>query len=169
MANRKVVRIPAKDLPDVFYLDGVGNAYFARYRIVSEDGRLYSTWSQKFQIHTGIDGESILLNVSEWKTSKNSDVLSATWNVQRLFDNKKLFVNKFHVYVKFGDNSDPGQWVFSQETTATNFSTIIPTGKTQIAIAVIIPTYRGLDVGTILPDAPATLFPESVLFVDNDV
>jgi hypothetical protein len=187
MADRKYVRIPAKDLPDVFYIpddinapeNGGNNVYFARYRVISEDGRLSSRWSQKFEILTNVHAEDILLETSEWDAGINSNVLSMTWNVDRLVQDQVLFVKKFHVYVRFHSNSTIDPWTFMQETSNTNFSTIMPSGKNKADVAVLIPTYRGLDAGTTLPIdtvpdpdvpiSPADLFPESVLFVGIDV
>jgi hypothetical protein len=102
-----------------------------------------------------------------------------TWNVDRLVQDQVLFVKKFHVYVRFHSNSTIDPWTFMQETSNTNFSTIMPSGKNKADVAVLIPTYRGLDAGTTLPIdtvpdpdvpiSPADLFPESVLFVGIDV
>jgi hypothetical protein len=187
MTDKKYVRIPAKDLPDLFYIpddinapeDGGNNVYFARYRVVSEDGRLSSRWSQRFEIPTNIYAGDILLGESEWDAVINSNVLSMTWNVDRLITNKKLFIKKFHVYVRFHSNSTIDPWTFMQETSNTNFSTTMPSGKNKADVAVLIPTYRGLDAGTTLPIdtipdpdvpiSPADLFTESVLFVGTDV
>ncbi len=169
MSEIKYVRIPAKDLPDLFYVDG-NNSYFVKYRVMSEDGTISSRWSQKFEIPTGVDGADIRLDEgTEWKVSKNSDVLNVTWNVNTLFSEKKLFVNKFHVYVRFHTNNETSaKWQFAQETTATNFSTIIPSGK-KADVAVLIPTYRGVDATNVSPASPITLFPESWLFYKLNV
>ncbi len=191
MADTKYVRIPAKDLPDAFFLpndlnnpeDGGKNVYFVRYRVVSENGLLNSAWSQKFEVPTGVSAADIaLLNnqtTKEWDAAISNNVLSVTWNVDRLVRDKKLFVNRFHVYVRFHSNSTVDGWTFMQETSNTNFSTIMPTGKNKADVAVLIPTYRGLDAGSTLPVdtlpnpdvpvSPADLFPESVLFLDTDV
>lgn len=170
MANRKYVRVSAKELPDVFYLnDDSGNVYFARYRVVSEDGRIASDWSQKFELPTEVRGTDIVLVNSqqskEWEAKVTSDVLDITWNVNRLFNNKKLFVNRFHVYVKFDDNSSNNPWRFMGETTTTKFSTIMPSGMNKATVAVLVPTYRGLDAEIESIQSPADLFPESVLFL----
>lgn len=171
MADRKYVRIPAKDLPDVFYLNGTGNVYFARYRIVSDDSRLVSKWSQKFEVPSGVTGTDIALNSDEWNASKTPTVLSVTWNVDRLFADKKIFSNRFHVYVRFYTNAtnDIAKWTFMQETSARNFTTPMAAGTNKADVMVLIPTYRGLDATTVSPDSPATLFPESVLFVGLNV
>jgi hypothetical protein len=187
MADKQYVRIPAKDLPEVFYIpndynapeNGGNNVYFARYRVVSEDGRLSSRWSQRFEIPTQIYASNILLQESEWEAVTNSNVLSITWNVDRLVQEQSLFVKKFHVYVRFHSNGTIDPWTFMQETSNTNFSTIMPPDKNKADVAVLIPTYRGLDAGTTLPIdtdsnpdvpiSPADLFPESVLFVGTDV
>jgi hypothetical protein len=171
MSEIKYVRIPARDLPAVFYVDGK-NAYFVRYRVTSEDGNVSSRWSQKFEIGTGIEASDISLLSQEntaWKVSKNSDVLNVTWNVATLFAAKKLFVNRFHVYVRFYTEGDTSaKWQFAQETTATNFSTIIPANK-KVDVAVLIPTYRGIDVTNVSPASPIELFPESVIFYKQNV
>jgi hypothetical protein len=178
MAERKFIRIPAKDLPDLFYVpddenapeDGGKNVYFARYRIASEDGVLASAWSPKFEVSAEIAGSAIRLDENtEWKVSKNSDVLNVTWNPNSLFSEKKLFINKFHVYVRFHTNNETSaKWQFVQETTATNFSTIIPSNK-KADVAVLIPTYRGLDATSESPASPIDLFPESWLFYKLNV
>jgi hypothetical protein len=169
MSEIRYVRIPAKDLPDLFYVEGK-NSYFVKYRVTSEDGTISSKWSQKFEIPTGIGGTDIrLTEETEWKASKNSSVLNVTWNVNRLFTEKKLFVNRFHVYVRFHTNNESSaKWQFAQETTATNFSTIIPANK-KVDVAVLIPTYRGVDAVSESPASPITLFPESWLFYKADV
>jgi hypothetical protein len=184
MANRKFVRIPAKDLPDLFYIpddvnapqNGGKNVYFARYRVTSEDGRLSSRWSPKSEVSTGIDGTDIALYTgpspaAEYTVSKTDGppkTLSVTWNVDRLFKANKMFVNKFHVYVRFHSNqtSPPiPTWSFMGEVTSTNFSTIVPSGNTLADIAVLIPTYRGLDATTTLTASPGSLYKESVLLL----
>jgi hypothetical protein len=186
MTNRKFVRIPAKDLPDVFYVlnnqdnpdQGGKNVYFARYRVTSEDGKLSSRWSPKFEVPTGVSGSNIALYTgtvegqpAEYTVSKTDGppkTLSVTWNVDRLFRANKMFVNKFHVYVRFhsGQTSPPiPTWSFMGEVTSTNFSTIVPFGNTKADIAVLIPTYRGLDATTTLTASPASLYKESVLLL----
>jgi hypothetical protein len=168
MAEKKYVRIPAKDLPDVIYVGG-DNVYFARYRVISEDGTVFSRWSQKFEVPTGLEASDIALLSTEYSASKNSGVLNATWNVDRLFTNDKMFVNRFHVYVRFHTNNEAdAKWTFAQETSATNFSTIIPDNK-KADIAVLIPTYRGLDATNISPSSPITLYPKSVLFSKTNI
>jgi hypothetical protein len=173
MANRKFVRIPAKDLPDLFYVpddvnapeDGGKNVYFARYRVVSEDSRLYSGWSPKFEIDTLIDGADIYLDPEEWQVTKTSTVLSATWNIDRLVADQKMFVSKFHVYARFNATGGTDSWQFMQEVSTTNFSTVMPVDKTDVVeLAVLIPTYRGLDAAKPSSVSPVSLFPESVLF-----
>ncbi len=189
MANKKYVRIPAKDLPDLFYLpndinspeDGGKNVYFARYRVVSEDGRLSSKWSQKFEIDsqvnrtspTQVPSELIKLNSSEFSITKDSGspkTLTVTWNVDRLLANKKMFVKRFHVYVRFHSNTTETQdpWVFLEETLSARSSTVIPAGKNKVDIAVLVPTYRGLNAPRTLTVSPATLFAESVLILKED-
>jgi hypothetical protein len=179
MADRKYVRIPAKDLPDLFYIpnninapeDGGKNVYFARYRVVSEDGRLSSRWSQRFEITSNITRERVELTDLEWDAKITSDVLSVTWNVNRLFTDadKKLFVNRFYVYARFKNNSVTGPWLFMQETATTNYSTKMPDGMNKADIIVVVPTYRGLDATNTLEDSPANLFAESILFVAEDI
>lgn len=166
MADRKFVRIPAKDLPDVFYQPGTDeNVYFVRYRVVSEDGRLSSRWSPKFEISTEVDALDIDLLPAEWQVTKTSTLLSATWNVDRLVKDAKLFVKRFHVYARFNSSSGTDPWEFMQEVSTTNFSTVMPTGKTdKVELAVLIPTYRGLDATKISTEPPMTTFPQSVLF-----
>ncbi len=199
MADRKYVRIPAKDLPDVFYIpdnvnapeNGGNNVYFARYRVISEDGRLSSKWSQKFEIPTNISGSQIALYTgdipvgepAEYSVTKGSGspkIISITWNVDRLFNTNKIFVNKFHVYARFHNNETENvvPWSFMGETTSTNFSTVVPSGKNKADVAVFIPTYRGLDASNTLPIdttpdpdvpiSPADLFPESLLLLETD-
>lgn len=171
MADRKIVRIPAKDLPDLFYTEEFGNVYFARYRVMSEDGRLVSKWSQKFEVPTNITGLDIALSENEWDASINGNVLSMTWNVDNLFTNKKIFVNRFHVYIRPHTNAtaQTAKWKFMQETTATNFSTTLTDNNTKADVMVLIPTYRGLDATTESESSPALLFPDSVLFIGEDV
>jgi hypothetical protein len=184
MANTEYVRIPAKDLPDLFYIpddanspgNGGKNVYFARYRIISDDGKLASKWSQNFEVSTEIYSDDLALTTSEWKAGISSSLLSVTWNVNRLITNKKMFVKKFHVYARFHTGSSTDQWQFMQETSNTNFSTIMPSGKNKADIAVLLPTYRGLDADNTLglnnsgvPISPMTLFPESVIFYEEDV
>jgi hypothetical protein len=179
MTNRKFVRIPAKDLPDLFYLsDEDKNVYFARYRVVSEDGKLSSRWSPNFEIPTNITGSQIALYkgpspAAEYTvsvTGSSPKTLSVTWNVDRLFKANKIFVNKFHVYVRFHSNqtSPPiPTWSFMGEVTSTNFSTIVPSGNTKADIAVLIPTYRGLDATTTPAASPASLYDQSVLLLET--
>jgi hypothetical protein len=173
MAERKFIRIPAKDLPDLFYVpddenapeDGGKNVYFARYRIASEDGVLASAWSPKFEVSTGIDGTDIDLLATEWQVTKTDTVLSATWNVDRLIKENKLFINRFHVYARFNATGGTQPWEFMQEATSTNFSTVMPQNRTaNVELAVLIPTNRGLDATKISAESPITKFPESVLF-----
>jgi hypothetical protein len=173
MAERKFIRIPAKDLPDLFYVpddenapeDGGKNVYFARYRIASEDGVLASAWSPKFEVSTGIDGTDIGLLATEWQVTKTDTVLSATWNVDRLIKENKLFINRFHVYARFNATGGTQPWEFMQEATSTNFSTVMPQNRTDnVELAVLIPTNRGLDATKISAESPITKFPESVLF-----
>lgn len=189
MAERKYVRIPAKDLPEVFYLptnldapeDGGKNVYFARYRVMSEDGSVASRWSQKFEVPTEISGADIALYTGEipvgetaeysiTKSGSSPKVISVTWNVDRLFSNKTIFVNKFHVYVRFHNNETEATapWSFAGETTSTNFSTVTLSGKNKADVAVFIPTFRGLDAATTLTESPALLYPESLLFIETD-
>jgi hypothetical protein len=188
MAERKFIRIPAKDLPDLFYVpddknapeDGGKNVYFARYRIASEDGVLASRWSPKFEVPTGVSGSNIALYTgavvgqpAEYSVTKGSGspkILSITWNVDRLFLNKKIFTNRFHVYVRFHNNETEtaAPWSFMGETTSTNFSTVAPSGKNKVDVAVLVPTYRGLDAATTSTVSPETLYPESVLLVKTD-
>lgn len=187
MANRKYVRILAKDLPDLFFnatkeIDYSGevpqpregeNVYFVRYRVTSEDGRLASRWSQTFEIPNNITGTQIALSTDKWDASINGNVLSMTWNVDSLFDSnpKKLFVKKFHVYVRPHTNAtaSTAKWRFMQETTATSFSTTLTENNTKADVMVLLPTYRGLDAATESQDSPALLFPDSVLFIGEDV
>lgn len=180
MAEKKYVRIPAKDLPDVFYVDGK-NSYFVRYRVVSEDGTLASRWSQKFELDSGIVGENIALNTgtvpagqpAEYTVAKSGSspkVLTITWNVDRLLSNKTIFVNRFHVYVRFHSDTTEEQdpWKFMGESVATSFDTVAPADKTKADVAVLIPTYRGLDAGVSSSASPAVLYPESVLLLETD-
>jgi hypothetical protein len=188
MADRKYVRIPAKDLPDLFYIpndvdapeDGGNNVYFARYRVASEDGRLSSRWSQRFEIPTNIHAGDISLETTEWDAKITSDILSVTWNVNRIanpitddqdpnFGKTFLFVNRFYVYARFKNNSVTGPWLFMQETTTTNYSTKMPDGTNRADVVVVVPTYRGLDATNTLEDSPANLFAESILFVAEDI
>jgi hypothetical protein len=177
MAEYKFIKIAPNELPNLFYLPddqdspelGGKNVYIARYRVLSQDGRLSSDWSQNFEIPTGVSADDIALTESEWQASRSSNLLNVTWNVNRLFTNKKLFTNKFHVYARFhAENDSTTKWIFMQETTATNFSTVIPANKLA-DVAVILPTYRGLDATTESPDSPMNLFPESVLFYDENI
>lgn len=178
MGEIKFVTVPAKDLPDVFYVDGK-NSYFVRYRVVSEDGTLASRWSQKFELDTGITGEDILLytgtvpsgqpaEYSVTKSGSSPKVLTITWNVDRLFATNKIFVNRFHVYVRFHSNQTDEPWVFMGESIATSFDTIVPSGKNKADVAVLIPTYRGLDAEISSTVSPADRFPESVLLLQTD-
>lgn len=166
MSNRKYVRILAKDLPDVFYTPESGNVYFVRYRVASEDGRLTSRWSQKFEVPTNID--DLLLPSTDYKATINSNVLNITWKVTSLIEStpKKIFVNRFHVYVKFYTPSteNTAQWKFLGETNSTSLNTTMENGTNKADVAVLIPTYRGLNATNISPAPPATLFPQSVLF-----
>jgi hypothetical protein len=177
MADRKYVRIPAKDLPDVIYRPDSGNVYIARYRVASEDGRQVSRWSQSFEVpfpaaETPIlQAAAILLPPEKYDVKAVSGILSATWNVDDLFKDKKIFVNKFHVYVRFHNNLASDNWNFIQETTSTNFQTVIPAGFTKVDVAILLPTYRGLDASSELADgvAPINKYPESVLFTKTNV
>ena len=54
-----------------------------------------------------------------------------------------------------------------QETTTTKFSTIVPSGMNKAKVAVLIPTYRGIDAEIESSQSPADLFPESVLFLED--
>lgn len=189
MANKKYVRIPAKDLPDLFYLpddinnpgNGGKNVYFARYRVVSEDGRLSSKWSQKFEVASQVNrtdstqdpSELIKLNDSEFSITKDNGspkTLTITWNVDRLFADKKMFVKRFHVYVRFHSNTTELQdpWVFLEETSSARSSTVVPAGKNRVDVAVLVPTYRGLDAPRTLTVSPAIVFAESVLILKED-
>jgi hypothetical protein len=170
MADKKYVRIPAKDLPDVIYTTDSGNAHIVRYRVVSEDGRQASRWSQAFDIPSLAKPSDIVSFPPKYDVKVTSGVLSATWNVDDLFKNKKMFVNKFHIYAKFyvPAVSDANTvWTFLQETTTTSFQTVLPVGCTKVGFGVFIPTYRGLDATSNLPigKSPETLYPESKIFV----
>ena len=170
MADRKFVRILAKDLPDFIYTTDSDNAYIARYRVISEDGRQASRWSQAFEIPSGIGGEDIVLDPENYSVQVASGILSATWNVDNLFKDKKIFNNKFHIYAKFyvPAVSDANTvWTFLQETTTTSFQTVLPEGCTKVGFGVFLPTYKGLDVVNTLPigKTPEQLFPKSKFFV----
>lgn len=178
--TKKYIRIPKKDLPAPFYLDGSGNVYFARYRVISEDGGMVSRWSQRFEIPTNISGTDIALLTSEY-SSKIDTVsgvknLISTWNVNRILnpnnDNKKfLFENKFNVYARFYNNNDTDPWQFIQEVASTNFQITMPSGKNKADIAVLLPNYRGLDASNILEPGqnPEDLFPDSLLFKQTGI
>jgi hypothetical protein len=173
MANIKYVRIAAKDLPEVVYRPDSGNVYIARYRVVSEDGRQASRWSQQYEVPDATTAEGIALLSTEYDAKVASNILSVTWKVDRLLaaNPKKLFVNKFHVYVRFHNNLASDNWQFIQETTSTNFQTVVPTGFAKVDVAILLPTYRGLDASSELPDgvAPINKYPQSVLFTKTNV
>lgn len=171
MADRKYVRILAKDLPDVIYRADSGNVYIARYRVLSADSRQASRWSQQYEVSTNILGTDIDITESTdlWDAKVNSGVLSFTWNVKNLFDNKKLFVNKFHIYIKFKDNAGNGDWLFLQETGTTSFSAIIPAGTHKTDVLVALPTYRGLDATISSVTDPVAQFPDSKIILAEDI
>lgn len=171
MADIKYVRIPAKDLPDVIYRNDSGNVYIARYRVVSEDGRQASRWSQQYEVPTNISGAEIDITANEdlWDAKVDAGVLSFTWNVKDLFDDKKLFVNKFHIYIKFKDSLGDGDWIFLQETATTNFSAIIPVGTDSIDVLIALPTYRGLDATVSSVTDPVAQFPDSKIILAEEI
>ena len=171
MADRKYVRIPAKDLPEVIYRADSGNVYIARYRVVSEDGRQASRWSQQYEAPTNIPGTDIDITDSTdlWDAKVDAGILSFTWNVKTLFDNKKLFVNKFHIYVRFKDSLGVGNWLFLQETGNANFSAIIPAGTDNIDVLIALPTYRGLDATVSSVTDPVDKFPESKIILAEEI
>lgn len=173
MVDIKYVRIPAKDLPDVIYRADSGNVYIARYRVVSEDGRQASRWSQQYEVADATTTAGIALLEAEYDAKIASNILSVTWKVDRLLsaNPKKLFINKFHVYVRFHNNLASDNWQFVQETTSTNFQTVVPAGFAKVDVAILIPTYRGLDATSELADgvAPIDKYPQSVLFTKTNV
>jgi hypothetical protein len=177
--TRKYVRIPHKDLPDLFYLDGNPgkNVYFLRYRVSNEAGTSFSKWSQEFEVDSGMSSKKFLINETDpldneasyrvtGLVSVASGILTATWNVKDLIDSKTIFQNKFHVYIRTYTNNAPNQWTFAQEVLATSFQTKLPSDvQNKADVAILVPTYRGLDaepgLGT---ESPLTLYPESVVW-----
>lgn len=186
--TRKYVRIPHKDLPDLFYLNGSPgkNVYFLRYRVSNEAGTSFSKWSQEFEVNSGINSSRFLVEGFDPETDSLEDensyratgavtvidrVLTVTWNVSELVSStpKAIYENKFHVYVRTYTSGTANQWQFAQEVSATGFQTKLPsTVQNKADIAILVPTYRGLDAEPSLGiESPLTLYPESVVWYRN--
>lgn len=174
---KKYIRIPSKDLPNLIYFKDDNNpsnnrnSYFLRYRIASEDGGITSRWSQIFEIKTLVNSDNLSEKVIpdiKW----NSGILSVTWNVNTLLEEKIIFDTKFDVYVRFYDHTTPlvGDW-FRQQVSSTNFSTTIPAGADRADIAVFVPTYVQLNQNNQLSQEtpPTAIIPDSLLFSATNV
>lgn len=120
---RKVV-IPKEKLPA---FNGVNHSYTVRYRIVSEDRNRTSHWSPQYKLAAD-DAPDTDYSLSIDTAGK---VLNLVWaqpeGLNSLFD----------IYVKWGDQP----WKYLSQEVSTKFTTLIPTGTTQLQVAVQVPTF----------------------------
>lgn len=109
----------AKDLP----LVGPSNSYLVRYRIISEDRNLASTWS----VPVEVIGNPITIVNGDIDISLSKASASITWDDE---NNRP----QYDVFVRFGNNSASydtdsqywGNWIYHGTSPIHNYRLLIP-------------------------------------------
>lgn len=116
----KKVKISNSELPQI---NSDIEGYKIRYRIVSEDKNRSSHWSPTLIIkpeYTFIAGNIVV--------SKQSSHINIIWDAVTISKNNNIVrkVHEYDVWIRWGTNQYPGDWLYLERLDGTNTSVVIP-------------------------------------------
>lgn len=138
--------------------------YAIRYRITSEDKSRVSHWSP-----TIIVKPEYTHNVGNIVVSKQSSHVNVIWDAVNIYKGSN-FIRKaydYDIWIRWGNNQYPGDWIYSERLTGTSVSFIIPTTFTYNGVTYNNPNLFSIEVylkgspvkrANGIPGQPGTLF-----------
>lgn len=120
----KKVNIPNASLPP---LNSETLKYDIKYRVVSEDKKLFSHWSPIVSVDPGYSFVSGNINISS-----NSGVVNVVWDAIQILIGTNLIrtATQYDIWVKWSRNNGTGDWVKKERMSATSIGMPIPNDYT---------------------------------------
>lgn len=117
--------IPRSELPPI---NAEQDAYFVRYRIITDDRNVFSYWSNIFKVNSDTNIPSL---IAEATVSHQSGIVTAAWQ-------PAVGIINYDVWYSWSSGS--GTWIYFGRTNQTNFISAIPSGQNKFSIRIYAET-----------------------------